>query len=612
MTNTKDKIKNNNSEFRFWPYFTKHKLAMFIYIFSFILEISAEIFATLYLAKILVVITEKSYFVAIKMFVILYLVYIFENINSFFRSVIYTKTANTVINAMRVDVAEQAFRVSDKSYSEHNNANFTQRISNDPATIFQYLTMYVSYISQIITQVIVISYIAILNIYVGLLIVFGIIVTFFIEKYRKQIYRRNWKERKNLAEKADSLLHEVVRSQKDIKSLNLETKLQTKIYDAVNNTAKQSIKTDVTNRIFLHGRNIFINIVIATLLVLSLILVKKELITLAVFMMIYTYRHSLRTLAQLTSEIITFGTEISLAVGRINELYENENYELESFGKRNLKNIKGSIKFDNVGFSYTQYREKTKKEIEDELKYNKKHKIKKTVLQTVPTGKNPVFKNLSFEIKPNTTVAFVGKSGCGKTTILNLIAKMYNADSGKILIDDVNIKTLSKETIRSSIALVNQFPYIFDMTIKENLLLVQPDATDKEIDEAIKDAALDDFVNTLPEKLNTRVGESGVKLSGGQRQRLAIARVLLKKSSIIIFDESTSSLDNLAQNKVKESIDNIKGKSTVVIVAHRLSTVKGADKIFYLDKGEIIDQGTFKELYARNKSFKAMFLAEDV
>ena len=205
----------------------------------------------------------------------------------------------------------------------------------------------------------------------------------------------------------------------------------------------------------------------------------------------------------------------------------------------------------------------------------------------------------------------MGKSGCGKSTILNLIAKMYEVDKGRVLIDDVNINSLDKQTIRSSIALVNQFPYIFDMTIKENLLLAKPDASDEEIDNAIKQAALDDFIETLPEKLNTRVGESGVKLSGGQRQRLAIARVLLKKSSVIIFDESTSSLDNLAQNKVKQSIDNIKGKSTVVIVAHRLSTVKNVDTIFYLENGEIIDKGTFKELYKRNESFKKMFLAED-
>ena len=150
------------------------------------------------------------------------------------------------------------------------------------------------------------------------------------------------------------------------------------------------------------------------------------------------------------------------------------------------------------------------------------------------------------------------------------------------------------------------------MTIKENLLLAKPNATDEEINNVIKESALDEFVSTLPEGLDTHVGEGGIKLSGGQKQRLAIARTMLKQSSIIIFDESTSSLDNFAQNTIKESIDNIKGKATVIIVAHRLTTIKNADKIFYLENGEIVDSGTFKELYKRNKTFKALFIAENI
>ena len=189
---------------------------------------------------------------------------------------------------------------------------------------------------------------------------------------------------------------------------------------------------------------------------------------------------------------------------------------------------------------------------------------------------------------------------------------MYDADKGKVLIDGVDIQQLSKETLRAASSLVNQFPYIFDMTIKENLLLAKPDATDFEIKNAIKESALEDFIETLPNGIDTKVGESGIKLSGGQKQRVAIARAMLRKSSIIIFDESTSSLDNIAQAQIKKTIDSIKGKSTVVIVAHRLSTIKNVDKIFFLEDGSIVDSGTFKELYKRNKEFKKIFLAENI
>ena len=189
---------------------------------------------------------------------------------------------------------------------------------------------------------------------------------------------------------------------------------------------------------------------------------------------------------------------------------------------------------------------------------------------------------------------------------------MYEADGGEVLIDDVNINYLNKQTLRKSISLVNQFPYIFDATIKENLLLAKKDATDEEINTALKNAAFDEFVATLKNGINTKVGESGIKLSGGQKQRLAIARALLRNSSIIIFDESTSSLDNFAQESIKHSIDKLKGKSTIIIVAHRLSTIKNADKIYFLDNGKIEDSGTFDELFKRNKVFNQMFLVENL
>ena len=189
---------------------------------------------------------------------------------------------------------------------------------------------------------------------------------------------------------------------------------------------------------------------------------------------------------------------------------------------------------------------------------------------------------------------------------------MLEVDDGKVLIDDVDIKDLDKQTLRSSISLVNQFPYIFNMSIKDNLKMAKEDATDEEIDKAIEDSFLKEFVDSLPNGLDTIVGESGIKLSGGQKQRLAIARALLRKTSIIIFDESTSSLDNLAQEHIKKCIDNLKGKSTIVIVAHRLSTIKNVDNIFFLENGKIVDEGTFDRLCKKNKEFERLFEIENL
>lgn len=293
---------------------------------------------------------------------------------------------------------------------------------------------------------------------------------------------------------------------------------------------------------------------------------QKELLTMAIFMLIYSYRGSIGSFGNYISAILDIFSDVKVSMQRIKEFFDEREYSVEKFGNISLKEVKGNIKFNKVSFNYKEY-----KFSRDE----KTHELTKELKSDMP-----VLKDLSFEIKPNTTVAFVGKSGSGKTTILSLISKLYDADSGEVLIDGVNIQNLDKETLRGSISLVNQFPYIFDMSIKENLKLAKIDVTDEEIERVIQDAYLKDFVDNLPDGVDTIVGESGIKLSGGQRQRLAIARALIRKSPIILFDESTSSLDNFAQEHIKQCIDNLKGQSTIIIVAHRLSTIKMLTQYF--------------------------------
>ena len=607
MKNIKEK-----NRFNFWPYFKKHKFAISVWGVMMIVDIAIQTFYGIFAGYILANISAGLVSLAIKQLVIMLAVMLFSNILGTIRSLLYFRVYNSVVNSMRVDIAEQAFKVADKAYTDHKTSNFTQRISRDPGAIFDNIYSFISYLQQIITAVIMVGYIVIISPIVGIFAIGSILIIFVIEKIRRKIHKKNRKELLKRNENTSGLLNEIVRSQKDIKSLNLESKLKNNLIDLSKKQAEQDIKTSTINRTFWTLRSVILNTLISAILIIGLIQVELGLITLASFMIIYTNRYEINYLSNIISDFSNFFTEIDLAVSRLSELYEDDEYELEKFGNKTLKNVKGEIEFKQVEFSYTEYRDKTEQEILEEKRQNKKNKIKTRVKTRVEVGKNKVFENLNFTIEPNTTVAFVGISGSGKSTILNLISKMYNVDKGKVLIDGEDIQKLSKQTIRNSISLVNQFPYIFDMSIKENLLLAKPDATNEELEKSLTDAALLDFINTLPQGINTMVGESGIKLSGGQKQRLAIARAMLKKSSIILFDESTSSLDNLAQNKVKESIDNINGKSTVVIVAHRLSTIKNVDKIFFLENGEIVDSGTFNELFKRNKNFKTIFLAENL
>ena len=182
--------------------------------------------------------------------------------------------------------------------------------------------------------------------------------------------------------------------------------------------------------------------------------------------------------------------------------------------------------------------------------------------------------------------------------------------SGSLKLDDNDINELDEETIRKNISIITQSPYIFNMSIKDNLRLVKPNATKDELDSVCKEACFYDYVMSLPDKYDTIIGEGGVNLSGGQKQRLAIARALLKDCKILLFDEATSALDNITQQEIQESIDNISKDYTIIIVAHRLSTIMNCNRIYMLENGKIADSGTHKELLNNNEKYQKLYNSE--
>ena len=218
--------------------------------------------------------------------------------------------------------------------------------------------------------------------------------------------------------------------------------------------------------------------------------------------------------------------------------------------------------------------------------------------------------NVSFKINANECVAFVGKSGAGKTTIFNLLCKMYDNFTGEIYIDGINIKELDRKSIRGNITVISQNPYIFNLSIRDNLRLVKSDMTEEEMIQACRDACLDEFIKKLPNGYDTIVGEGGVTLSGGERQRLAIARAFIQKTEIILFDEATSALDNETQRNIQQAINNLQKEYTILIIAHRLSTVINSDKILFLNDGKIEAEGTHSKLLKENKEYKNLYEAE--
>ena len=258
----------------------------------------------------------------------------------------------------------------------------------------------------------------------------------------------------------------------------------------------------------------------------------------------------------------------------------NEPDEVDS-GTVELDKIRGDIKFDNVSFGYAPESEE---------------------------GEKLVISDLNLSIEAGKTLALVGPSGGGKTTLCNLIPRFYNVTSGRILLDGVDLKDIKLSSLRKCIGTVSQSVFLFDGTIRDNIAYGTENATDEAIVEAAKKANIHDFVLTLDKGYDTEVGERGVKLSGGQRQRISIARVFLQNPQLLILDEATSALDNATEMQIQSALEELSRGRTVIVVAHRLSTVKNADEIVVLDSTGVVERGTHDELIEKDGEYKKLYL----
>ena len=264
---------------------------------------------------------------------------------------------------------------------------------------------------------------------------------------------------------------------------------------------------------------------------------------------------------------------------RFKEIMDEEIQE-EAKNPKELKNVKGNIEIENVSFTY-----------EDE---------------------NEVISDLSLSIEAGKTIALVGPSGGGKTTLCSLIPRFYELDSGDIKIDGNSIKDVSLRSLRKNIGVVQQDVFLFTGTIRDNIICGNPEATEEEMIEAAKKARIHDFVMNLPEKYDTYIGERGVKLSGGQKQRISISRIFLKNPPVLILDEATSALDSVTEAKIQETFDKLSQGRTTIVIAHRLSTVKNADRIAVIDEGRIIELGTHHELLEKNGAYAQLVHTQEL
>ena len=219
----------------------------------------------------------------------------------------------------------------------------------------------------------------------------------------------------------------------------------------------------------------------------------------------------------------------------------------------------------------------------------------------------PVLDHVSLSIPAGSTLAVVGESGAGKTTLAALLPRFYEVQGGEILLDGIPITGMTQKLLRQNVGIVQQSPFLFDTTIRENILFGKPDASEEELRHAARLANIADFIESLPEGYDSKCGENGVRLSGGQKQRISIARIFLKNPPVLIFDEATSALDNQSEALVQESMERLCANRTTIIIAHRLSTVKNADRICCMRHGKVVEYGSHTELLEKNGYYKELY-----
>lgn len=568
-------IKNLKSTYKYAKAGRKY-LLLFLIINIILTVISVVV--PIFTAKRLVALTNSVWN---RLFIIIFVIFvleIFRNISRYFCNYAYNKFYYDVRRNMQLELTRETLRLTQTELNTNSSGVFIERINSDTDNLTDIFAQLIDYVIGIIGNFGILISVFFINVYVGLSYLLFLLTIFFYNKFASNINYKNRKAWKQSREKTGGFISEVVRGSKDVKILNAEKSFLNKADDYMTETNKVSYKYHMTrSKLRFFGGSIRDISDLGISLLLYIFLVTGG-ITIEFVIIILNYHNQITWTADWLEQIFEIVKQYNLASNRIFGILEGDEFEKETFGTKKLKKFNGNIEFKNVKFSY-----------EDKI---------------------PVLKGLNLKIDANKTVGFVGSSGAGKSTIFNLISALNKIDSGTIEFDGVDINELDKDSIRGNLSVISQSAYIYNMSIMDNLKIVKMNATAKEIKEACKLASLDKFIESLPDKYNTIVGEGGVTLSGGQKQRLAIARALLLKTRVLLFDEATSALDNETQTKIKEAINNLKGEYTILIIAHRLSTVIDSDKIFVIDDGKVVDEGTHTQLLNESSMYKKLYLKE--
>lgn len=563
-----------------WKYLKKDKLRLFLYLLLVIISYLPSLFTPYFLGKAVEFLINSDW----NSFIINLAIW-----NGFFlvassilqapRELLYNRLDVNFLKNVSNDMYKKIDNLPTIAFEEIGVGEFINRLYTDPDRVISLLSSLVRLICKSFIVIAVFAICFKVSLLLGLeltifAIIMGTISAIFFPKIKKT--------QENIKKETDAYVKtatENITGIREIKSLGVKEIIEKSISKRIDELVKNAKKQQNYSTFYFAANNFIYYSLQFLILISTGYMFMQGKITFAIYTMIQSYIGRIDGLVESLSDFGVNFNKVSVSLNRIDEILNNRLYADEKYGNIELNNPKGIIEFKNVKFRYRENEENT-------------------------------LKGLNLTINPNEKVAIIGKSGNGKSTIFNLLSRYFDATEGEILIDGINIKDLNEKSLRNNISIIRQTPFLFNLSLFDNFKIVKEDVTLEEIREVCKRAYIDDYIMALPNKYDTIIGEGGVNLSGGQKQRIAIARTLLLNTKIILFDEATSALDNESQSYIKKTIDDLVKDHTIIIVAHRLSTIIDSDIINVIDNGQLVASGTHSELMKNSEIYQNLYSAD--
>lgn len=562
-------MKNRSTLKKVISYIDKYKYYLFLSMFFALISVSLMLYAPILVGDAIDCIISKGnvdFEKIISILIRLAIIILSTAIVQWLMNVCNNKIAYNVSRDMRQKAFVKIEKLPCSYLDSHSNGDIVSRVINDVDQLSDGLLMgFTQFFTGIVTIIGTIGFMLSINVWITLVVVFVTPLSFFIARFiAKRTYKMFSLQSKTRGEQT-SFIDEMVANQKVADAYNMDEENLKRFDDINDRLADCSLKATFFSSITNPATRFVNSIVYAAVALFGAIMAVKGNITVGILSCFLSYANQYTKPFNEISSVVTELQNALACAARVFDLLEAQEVVPDSENAAVLENPKGNIEIKNMDFSYSSEKE--------------------------------LIKNLNLSVEQGMTVAIVGPTGCGKTTLINLLMRFYDCTDGEILLDGMDIKEINRKSLRQNIGMVLQDTWLKSGTIAENIKMAKPDASDEEVVEAAKAAYAHSFIKRLSNGYDTYIGEDGGSLSQGQKQLLCITRLMLSPPPILILDEATSSIDTRTEIKIQKAFNKLMNGRTTFIVAHRLSTIQNADLILVMNDGNIIEQGTHTQLF---------------